>query len=458
MWELMAPPYLRILSDVRMGNPVSLYRICDAAQISAIRDHTSTYDVSRVMQDACDNGVRRFRAEPGLFNFEASVALDKPLSIEGSGVDTIFDQRSITNKATFEFKSESDTHFIDGITFRNFVMRCQAGTFSEQQHFIDCSGIANAVFESLKMLGFRGDGIYLGSGVGHEKRHNKNVHIRLCKFDGVNRENRNAISVIDGDGVMITHNVFARCTRPNMPGPIDFEPNANPWHIIRGVYVQGNTFLFNGGNVGEVSFSVPGIVEMYPQDIKVCGNRSSNYLGTGSFLLYNANREFTAGSVSSDLRVFGNHAVGGCRPFSLINGKAISFRGNRWTDFKQAALIGFTNGAVRDVLLEDDYFTRVGTVGGNGIAIFTVDGLDLERVTFTDCGGDVQGAANAIQFNYGRSRRVRLGDLKVISPTGKTHVAIQKEAGHTFTPTTNRLRGAEIGMLKNNFAVAKATP
>jgi hypothetical protein len=41
--------------------------------------------------------------------------------------------------------------------------------------------------------------------------------------------------------------------------------------------------------------------------------------------------------------------------------------------------------------------------------------------------------------------------VKVLSPTGKTLIAIQKEAGHTFTPSTNRFMRGELNGLANNF-------
>jgi hypothetical protein len=446
-----ATPYLQTLSDVQMGNPVSLYRICDPTKLSAIRARTSTYDISERFQDACDNGVRHFKAENGLFNFERSVTLDGPLTIDGTGQTSIFLQRGVTDKATFRFRSRSASHPITGIVFRNFTMRCDDGSFAEQQHFIDCNGVSDAVFEGLRLIGFRGDGIYLGSGVGREQRHNQNVHIRSCMFDGVNRENRNAISVIDGDGVFITLNLFARCTRPNMPGPIDFESNANPWHIVRRVRVRENIFVSNGGNVGEVSFVAPSVVASAPNDIEVSRNQSSGYVGTGSFLLYDANRKFVRPDEASHLRVSGNHAVGGCRPFSVINGKGVRFNANRWSDFSNAALVGFVENQVRDVSFEEERFTRAGHSASSGLSIFNVDGLEIRKMKLEDCGSGARGSANAIQFNKGVSRRVQIDDLEVTSPTGKTRVAIQKEASHTFTPATNRLRRARVGSLTSNF-------
>ncbi|QJR01710.1 hypothetical protein HH800_05585 [Sphingobium yanoikuyae] len=447
--------YLQMLSDIEMGNPISIYRICDRTKLAGIRDFTSTYNVSEVLEDACMNGVRRFIGEYGLFNFESSVVLDRPITIDGAGEGTIFDQRSITDKATFKFKSASNADFISGINFRNFVMRCQTGTFFEQQHFLEFNGAADVNIHGMQFIGFRGDALYFGSGVGGEQRHNRNISISRNLFDGINRENRNAVSVIDGDGVFITENLFRRCTRPNMPGPIDFEPNANAWHIIRAVRVLRNIFEDNGGNVGEVSVFVPPAVTLAPQDIEVSGNHSRGYVGTGNFLYYNEQRISSDTDPDTNLRAVGNVAKNGNRPFSIFNGKKATLERNGWSDFRQSAIVGFDidalpSGLPRDVSVADK-FTRVGTVDGNGISIFNVDGLDLSRSEFADCGTGAPAAANAIRFGKGSSSRVRLDDIRASSPTGKTLVAVQKEATHTFAPTTNRMRGAKIGSLPNGF-------
>lgn len=445
-------PYLQVLSDVLVGSPVSVYRLVPREQISTMRDFTSTYDVSADIKRAAEDGVQRMVAEYGLYNAEQSILLDKPLILEGAGQGTIFDQRSVTGKATFEFKSASVAKFIDGIVLRNFTIRNTLGTFAEQQHLIECSGVSNALFEGLHLKGFRGDGIYIGAGIGSNYRHNKNVHIVRNVFDGVNRLNRNGVSVIDADGIFIDRNLFTRCSAANMPGAIDFEPNANAWHIVRNARVRDNIFIDNGGNVAEIGFYSPEVVEFPMQDIEVSGNHSRGYAGSGNFLLYNASRAFTATGEDSDLRVYSNRANGGTgRPFSVINGKKVSFRDNRWSDYAQAALIGFTGNQVRDMTIEGDRFTRVGSVGGHGVSIFNAVDLEMRGVKFNDCGTGVGGAANAIQFNTGTSSGVRIDDLEVTSPTGKTLIAIQKEAGHTFNPTTNRLRRAQIGTLANNF-------
>jgi hypothetical protein len=96
--------------------------------------------------------------------------------------------------------------------------------------------IDNCVIE-----GFRGDGIIFGSGLNDNaapntltERHNVDVTVTNCYIDGVNNDNRNGISVIDGNGVTIENNYFTRCSRSNMPGAIDIEPDAGVFYSRTG--------------------------------------------------------------------------------------------------------------------------------------------------------------------------------------------------------------------------------
>lgn len=449
----VAVPYLQTVSDINNGSPVSLFRFVDPTKISAIRGFSSVYDATPDIQDAFDSGAKRLVGEYGLFNLESSVVSASPMVLDGAGAGTIFNQVGITDKASFKLLSSADGVYIEGVAFRNFVLRCLAGTFFEQQHLIEANGIRNAIFEGLMLSGFRGDAIYLGAGAGVNQRHNENVRITKCVFDGVNRENRNAISVIDGDGITIDNNKFIRCTKSTMPGPIDFEPNANAWHVVRNIRVLHNQFSANGGNVGEVAFVVPTAVAVPPSAVEIAGNYSTGYLGSGSFISYDENRLPTSTSSETAMRIIGNKATSGNRPHTLSNGKNIVLSENTWADFTQAAIIGFNDGvsAVRDLSLTRERYIRCGSGGGSGMLIYNVTGMDFRDTKFIDCGTGVAGASNAIDFNTGASSGVKFRNVEFSAPTSKTLVAIQKEAGHTFTPSTNSLIQTTWGALGNNF-------
>ncbi|RZA10755.1 MAG: hypothetical protein EOP02_33740, partial [Proteobacteria bacterium] len=182
----VAVPYLQTLSDIVNGNPVSLFRFVQPTKISEIRGFSTALDVAPAVQLAVNSGAKRLTAEYGLFNLESTVMMPLPVSIEGAGDGTIFHQRSVTTKASFYHRSISAAAKTDGFRFRDFVIQCTVGTFFEQQHLIELSGVRNAFFDGIKFYGFRGDGIYIGSGSGNEERHNENVQVRRCVFDGIN--------------------------------------------------------------------------------------------------------------------------------------------------------------------------------------------------------------------------------------------------------------------------------
>jgi hypothetical protein len=130
--------------------------------------------------------------------------------------------------------------------------------FAEHQHLLNLNGVTRLQVHDCAIRGFRGDGIYLGSGnVAGIERHNVDIRIARNEFDGVTGDNRNAIGVIDGEGVVISNNRFVRCSRATMPGPIDVEPNGYPFQRIRGIAIEENRFDDCGGSIAKISVHIP---------------------------------------------------------------------------------------------------------------------------------------------------------------------------------------------------------
>jgi cytoskeletal protein CcmA (bactofilin family) len=138
--------------------------------------------------------------------------------------------------------SPSASTYLENINISNLrlVGAVEASGFSEFIHLIDVNGVRNLTIDTVQFIGFQGDGLYLGAFTDNT-RHNFNVKVVNCLFDGVNKDNRNAISVIDCDTVMIKNNTFQNATRSNMPGFIDVEPNNNA-NVVKNIQVIGNSF------------------------------------------------------------------------------------------------------------------------------------------------------------------------------------------------------------------------
>lgn len=351
--------------------------------------------------------------------------------------------------------SGSSAATVDGISVFNLQLlgTVAADGFSEQVHLASLSGVRDLVFDNVLFKGFRGDGLYLGSGDTGQERHNYDVRVLNCTFDGVNNDNRNGISVIDVDGLLVAGCTFKNCTRSTMPGPIDLEPNANAYHVLKNVTIRDNWLVDNGGNSGEIGIIVPAAVTAVPSNITVENNNSVGYVGTGSFFVMITNRVPTDTSEENDVKVLNNRGRGGRFPVNINDGKRIRVEGNTFSDYTESVLIGFTSGTtgLRDVVFDNNRLIRCGSSGGKGMQICTVDYMRITRNVLDDCGTGNAGSANAIDFNTGTSSYVTFEGNDFVSPTDKTLVAVQKEAGHTFTPTTNKWNKNTLGTLTNNF-------
>ncbi|MDB5797074.1 MAG: hypothetical protein JWP36_976 [Paucimonas sp.] len=342
-----------------------------------------------------------------------------------------------------------------GATVANLVMHdlqlrgnCDSEGFAEHVHLLRLAGVSDVRIENVVFRGFRGDGLYLGAASAGV--HNRRVLVRACVFDGINHANRQGISVIDGETLRIEDNSFERCTRNNMPGAIDFEPNDGR-SIIRDVSVKRNRFNDVGGNVGVIAFHLQPDMETPPEDITVVGNRSRAYRGTGAFLHFGPNRPVGTDMPASRLLVQDNDAAQGALSLHL-GGRQVLVSNNRFTDFKGTAHLGYPGtGDALDFVLRDNVFLRCGSVSGNGLTIFRAQNLLVERNQFIDCGSGKSGAANAIDFNRGKSSHVILRNNEFSSPTGKTEVAVQKEVAHVFSPGTNAFEGNQLRGLRSWF-------
>lgn len=111
---------------------------------------------------------------------------------------------------------------IDGLT----LIGSQDG-FSEHHHLLNLNGVTNVLVRNCQFQYPPGDCVYIGSGnVGGQERHNRDVVIERCTFTG-DKTNRNGISVIDCDGLVVRKCVFdGMGTLNTMPGAFNCEPDA----------------------------------------------------------------------------------------------------------------------------------------------------------------------------------------------------------------------------------------
>lgn len=324
---------------------------------------------------------------------------------------------------------------------------CLEQGFSEHRHLAHLNGVGNCLIERVEFKAFQGDGLYLGSGAQPDiERHNRNVTIRDCRFDGVNHENRNAISIIDGHTVLIEDCLFLDCTRANMPGAIDLEPDANPFAVIRNIIVRNCQFQSIGGNAAAVAIAIPAPVRL-PTAIVIENNRFSNYTGTGAEISIDVGRRLTPADPDMAVRIKGNRGERGCRPYSFYAAKGLIASENLWQDYAGGSVVGFDK---PDQLLRDasisDRFERCGSVSQVGLGIFNASNVSLDGSEFIDCGNG-EPASYAIDFDRGSSEGISLRNVRVSSPTGRTRHAVMREAAHRFAGVPNRQQNNDFGGL-----------
>lgn len=176
---------------------------------------------------------------------------------------------SVTSHNAVKNIKISEVHLDGGVVHKGF---------SEHNHILSVYNAQNVELSHLTISGFRGDGVYLGYG---NVISNNNVSINNNIFDGVNYDNRNGISIIDGHNIRIEKNYFTRISRYGMPGSIDIEPN-NALQRVNDVVISNNSF-FHVAGMSAIIVSLRYNNGRQPVGIKISDNKF-NYLNRSIFV------------------------------------------------------------------------------------------------------------------------------------------------------------------------------
>ena len=328
-----------------------------------------------------------------------SISLASNISINGSGQESVIEQKknaqyccSINpgNGGTVDPKDNKRKIQIRNIHFRGTVA---ADGFSEHIHLLNINAATDVTISDCWFSGWRGDGIYLGSSnLAETERHNKSIVIKNCSFDGMNNDNRNAISVIDGDGVEIDNNSFTRCTRSNMPGAIDLEPDPNRFSVIQNISITRNKFDKIGGSVGIIALVLP----LAQKDLI---NPSRNILIQGNIIngLIDSNRSkgitliqhqnVNDTDTANEITIKGNNINNTSRPFVLLGIKGVTIENNAFSDSVFSGLISNINDhKSQDVAFKNNIFEYMGSIEGSGITIFSSNNISFTDNVFDNIG------------------------------------------------------------------------
>lgn len=320
-----------------------------------------------------------------------------------------------------------------------FLGTVATDAFVQHRHLLVLGGVSDGTFQRCKFVGFQGDGAYLGH-IGGNERHNERIKFVGCLFDGVNQDNRNAISVIDCDDLLIDGNSFLNTTRTDMPAAIDIEPNSgNTWSVVRNTRIVHNGFK-------NIRAGIAGVVAMVNQvaqaslttpmtGLVIAGNTFVDCPSANASVFLSQAQSPSATTRRNEIVVANNVAYNSGKPAELAGVRGVTFRGNAWENCWNGSDLGYSN-PIRDVLIDGDTYQTV--AGSNGIQIYRVTGL-----TIANCDWDAAGSGQVLRMvaNTGAGTSTGVSDQvdfinNRIKGTGPSAVVL-KDSGHTVTSTAN---------------------
>jgi len=357
---------------------------------------------------------------PGTYKVTSPITLKSNNMVFGAGASSVISYTgTATSQGALYANSGSASTYVENLVVQDIKILGAVATagFSEFIHLISFSGVRNCLIDNCEIVGFRGDGIYIGSGdLAGQERHNIDVTISNCYIDGVNNDNRNGVSVIDGTSVTIENNYFTRCTKSTMPGAIDIEPDDNIYHIVRNISIRNNRIYDCRGGVAAITIFLP--IQTFttpPNGFVVEGNYidTPNAPSDNSYgIFFELGNPFatptpvppiTDATPNLGVRIINNYVkfpnTGPGRGIVVWNINDAIIADNEFVG-GSVSLIGYPNTDVYDLDLINNSFKSVNGTGDYAVAIYNVNRMKIEGNTFKDCGGVSGAARGAIEF-YG---------------------------------------------------------
>lgn len=307
----------------------------------------------------------------------------------GEGAASIIQTVTNTDRGVFTTDSGGSSSYVSSVVIENIKFYSDVATsgFSEQDHLMTINGGKDWTIRNCIFQGFRGDGLYIGSSdSGASERHNINITVENCLFDGVNSDNRNGITVIDGDGVRIIGNTFRNCTKSTMPGPIDIEPDAHAYHVVKNIEIAHNRIESFGGGYGIAVYLDSGpytdkLFGLHIHDNYIAGATKTNAVA----LRVSTAETISAATLPMNIRIHDNavddSGAVGIYPYQIINVRDVHLKGNTYRNGGTQAVLGDVTVAattVMDAVIEEDNYDRNGNANG-ALVIASVERLMMRR-------------------------------------------------------------------------------
>jgi hypothetical protein len=316
-------------------------------------------------------------------------------------------------------------------------------TFAEFNHLVSLNGVTDAIVEGCGFTSPRGDGLYIGSGqIGGLERHNVNVTIRNNVFDGVDNQNRNAISAIDFNGLTIEGNKFIRFTKldASMPGPIDIEPDNATTSVNRNLKILFNRFENCGGTDIALLLKPNSGLTNPSENFLIFGNEHIN--SAAVFAVFGETVQVTLAASTRPLNVrYLNNSIRSPASdsyFTLSGAFGVRIAQNAVESACRIA-VGY-NISNRDIVFEDNRLTRAGLAGSATAGETLLIDKDVIDVTFRrnrmlDC-GKADGTQGWIVYLRGAAANVTrffVDENTVENPGAKTTAFLRVAGGYGGT-------------------------
>lgn len=292
----------------------------------------------------------RYNSADGIFVFDSNTA------------STIDDSLSIKNIK---------------VTGINFISDVVNDKFDELSHQICAYGVSNFKVEYCSFIGFLGDGIAICRGFtndGNRNAYNSNVNINNCNFDGINKDNRQGISIYYSDGFKIEDCNFNNICRSNMIGAVDVEADDSLTYSRRG-YITRCKFKNIGGISGIVFFQK----NWTGNDLNHLGyiidncdfeemNTPLSVIGNNTYMSYNGNYNI----ILKNSRIYNVLGVS-----DLRSAYGVKFENNIFKTITSTSWTVVRSVGSNKILFEDNSFTDLNNP--NGLA-FPFDNKNIDFI------------------------------------------------------------------------------
>lgn len=277
----------------------------------------------------------------------------------------------------------------------------------QYRHLLSINAATDLVVDWVKFANWHGDAVYLGSGSQFStlERHNQAVTIQDCEFDGINNDNRQAISIIDCDDLKVLNSRFRNCTRIDHPGAIDIEPNSvNTFPIVRDIAIQGCHFRRIGGGAGVVSMAVfaPQVLLTKPQRGYSIINCTFTDLLASTCPIFMLQRQYpTTATPRNDVFIKGNWFFDmGTYIGDLQGVRGVEIDNNYFIGGGGSFRIG-TEQKCLDVSIINNIFKEIGEWADYCFELAQVESVDIRNNVFDNVGAEDLGGGHIVRFANG---------------------------------------------------------